>query len=274
MKILRDLDLETVLNAGGLIRGAATIKKTWQIKPASLDLTIGKIYLPGVANDAVGGAAKPIRKVHSLSEGGSAVVETAEELILAANQVAIVFLPNAESFRGLLTTNPGLIDPGFEGLIRLTLINMGREPFELRGGDRILRVVIFELDQNVRTPYTSAPLSEADIEELLARLSEDFLSVSKRIEKEVTNQDTRTRNRQIAVTVWLGALTIIGTAASLLLANGNAERQFGSRITTLETKVSDIRDTALVDKRMTALQEQIDVLQKRLDARQPTGRTN
>lgn len=41
-----------------------------------------------------------------------------------------------------LLNSPGTIDPGYRGEVRVVLINHGREPFEIRPGDRIAQLVI------------------------------------------------------------------------------------------------------------------------------------
>ena len=37
---------------------------------------------------------------------------------------------------------PGTIDPGYRGEIRVILLNLGREPYEIHPGDRIAQMVI------------------------------------------------------------------------------------------------------------------------------------
>ncbi len=41
-----------------------------------------------------------------------------------------------------LPNSPATIDPGYRGEIRVILQNLGREPFEIRPGDRIAQIVI------------------------------------------------------------------------------------------------------------------------------------
>jgi dUTP pyrophosphatase len=37
---------------------------------------------------------------------------------------------------------PGTIDPGYRGEVRVILINLGREPYTIRAGDRIAQMVV------------------------------------------------------------------------------------------------------------------------------------
>jgi dUTP pyrophosphatase len=37
---------------------------------------------------------------------------------------------------------PGTIDPGYRGEIRVILLNLGREPYTIRAGDRIAQMIV------------------------------------------------------------------------------------------------------------------------------------
>jgi len=41
-----------------------------------------------------------------------------------------------------LPNSPATIDPGYRGEIRVILLNLGREPYEIQPGDRIAQMVI------------------------------------------------------------------------------------------------------------------------------------
>ncbi len=41
-----------------------------------------------------------------------------------------------------LPNSPGTIDPGYRGEIRVILLNLGREPYRIRRGDRIAQMVV------------------------------------------------------------------------------------------------------------------------------------
>ncbi len=41
-----------------------------------------------------------------------------------------------------LPNSPATIDPGYRGEIRIILLNLGREPYQVRAGDRIAQLVI------------------------------------------------------------------------------------------------------------------------------------
>ena len=37
---------------------------------------------------------------------------------------------------------PGTIDPGYRGELRVILLNLGREPYTVRAGDRIAQLIV------------------------------------------------------------------------------------------------------------------------------------
>jgi len=82
-------------------------------------------------------------------------------------------------------TNPGHVDPGYEGFMRFTVINMAKDRYELKRGDRIVRLLVFKLDApahagwRVRHPEGSRLPNEEEI----SRLSEDFVDVNQRAKK-------------------------------------------------------------------------------------------
>jgi dCTP deaminase len=152
-----------------------------QIQAASLDLTIGDIYLPDTDDDKPGGAYTPLKE-HTLRQGHTAVVRTLETLNFGPDIAGIAFPPAHVSLKGLLMTNPGHIDPGYSGHLHLTVINMGRKEFPLIQKTKIVRVIVVGLNGaaqapfNVRRPTIASPITP----ELLSRLSTDFLDIEKR----------------------------------------------------------------------------------------------
>jgi dCTP deaminase len=102
-----------------------------RIQAASLDLSIGGIFVPGTEPDKPGGAYTPLTEVN-LAQGHTAVIRTKEKLHVGPRLAGIAFPPASLSLKGLLTTNPGHVDPGYHGPLHLTVINMSRLPFGLK----------------------------------------------------------------------------------------------------------------------------------------------
>ena len=152
------------------------------VQPCSIDLHIGEIYQPGVKSGKPGSAGHPKTEL-VLRTGQTAVVATRESIHLEANYAGFGFPPSHVSAKALLMTNPGHVDPGYNGRLRFTVINMGREDYVLRHKDVIVTMLIFKLDVGAdasysqRNPRSAAPaIDQADID----ILSPDFVDVEKR----------------------------------------------------------------------------------------------
>src|SRR5258708_6578665 len=146
MRLLRDEDLIASITAAppavpyadGVKLSNNRYSKESPVQAASLDLHIGDIYLPGKKETEIGGTKNSKFDVE-LETGATAVVTTREILHLPANIAGIGFPPSRVSFKGLLVTNPGHVDPGYEGVIRFTLFNMAKDPSHLSPRAQLFR---------------------------------------------------------------------------------------------------------------------------------------
>ena len=212
MNLMRDQELieaiavqaPAVPYVEGLLLPTADIdrySKDSPVQASSVDLHIGNIYLPGEKETDLGGARQP-RASHSLTTGETAVITTLETLHLPGNVSAFGFPPSSVSFKGLLMANPGHVDPGYNGQMRFTVINMGKESYPLARGGRIVTLLLFRLENAVHTnwaqrnPAGSHPPTHADI----SLLSRDFVDVDNRAE----------RISKIHGIKWSAIVTIIG----------------------------------------------------------------
>lgn len=146
---LTDAELHALLDLDprildGLRRGEDRYAEDAQVQPASVDLTIGSVFVPGTEEGRLGSTTHP-RRTLMLESGQTALVTTRETCNLPADLGAIGFPPSQVSSQGLLMTNPGHVDPGYEGPMRFTVINMARETYPLRHGDRIVTLLLFRL---------------------------------------------------------------------------------------------------------------------------------
>lgn len=235
-------------NPQRIIEAAAPAK--YVVQGATLDVTIGDIFLPGSKDDELGGKKKP-RRTLQLESGNTAIVRTAETIRLPKNIAAIGFPPSTNvSLGGLLTTNPGHVDPGFNGQLHLTVINMGRDPFFLARGERIMRLMLFELAADA--PVNTGPVPSPIDEQLLGKLSSDFLNIKSRISKAA--------NWVTVVSAWLPAVAaivaaIISAAGAVYLSTQDLKDQ----IAKLDAKVGAIGSK--VD--LSSITGRIDALEKR-----------
>jgi hypothetical protein len=122
--------------------------------------------------------------------------------------VALGFPPSRVSVQGILMTNPGQIDPGYQGPLRFTVINMGSKEYVLRKGDAIVSLVILRLtnpsskDWLVRNSgKKGGPINW----ENLNHVSSDFVNVESRAQeianKAVRDADIKIKRAGIIMTV-------------------------------------------------------------------------
>src|SRR5512145_1652455 len=159
--------------------------KSSPIQPTSIDLHIGKIFVPETEICRRGGFKNPKIDSHTLNSGETAFLETAEKLNIPKDISGFGFPPASTAVKGILMTNPGHIDPGFKGYLTFTVINMGKEPFTIRRGDILFTTLWVKLSHDVENDYSTrtgiqnASASEGNIDVL----SKDFLNVNKRAKK-------------------------------------------------------------------------------------------
>lgn len=230
------------------------------IQPASLDLTIGDIYVPQKDMDDVLTA----QTGYELPAGHTAVILSKQRIKLCGSLGAFGFPPAEISSRGILMTNPGHIDPGFNGHLRFTVINMGRKAFTLRDGEPIVTLLLFRLSGNAHRDYAarrsqpSRPLEPAD---LVHHLSKDFVDFEKRAEGVARSiaRDTEYKFRLwgIGVPVLVAIIGILGSWSSGLLDFAKNDD-----LQALKEKVLELHSAA----ELHSLQERIDTLEKAIAA--------
>lgn len=222
---------------------------TSRIQAASLDLSIGDIFIPGADADKPGGSRSP--HTVSLREGRIAVIRTQESLAVPSNLVGLGFPPSTLSIQGVLMTNPGQIDPGYQGPLHLTVINMSKEPFTLFRGQRIIRLIFAKLDDTPSADYQARHPGAAHspiTDELLQALSIDFLNVEQRASDAV-------KSAQVKASIWSAVIAaVVGIIVSSI--TGVIPRYF-DRYYALESGISAL--AAKVD--VATMKERIDRLE-------------
>jgi hypothetical protein len=143
------------------------------------------------------------------------------------------------SFKGILMTNPGHIDPGYVGRLHFTLINMGKQEFPLNRGDVLISLLLFDLSREITSDWLERhnhKLAEPSIQEYLDLLSPDFMDYknnSVKIAKaEIEKAEVKTRR-------WGVIAPVIGTLAVALI--GGYVACFSGPITRLEKEIGELR---------------------------------
>ena len=190
--------------------------KDSSVQPASLDLHVGHILLPGTEDRKPGSVASP-KTDHVLRFGHTVVVTTLEEVRLPGDLAAFGFPPASISSRGLLMTNPGHVDRGYAGRLRFTVINVGREDIPLRRGDVIVTLLVVQLQGNSMQDWWqrrgSITGNTGPSQEEVDRLSADFLDVQGRA---TTAANAAVANAEFRAK-WIPIVTALITALAAVI---------------------------------------------------------
>jgi len=235
----------------GLNRSGDLFAADSRIQPASIDLTIGDIFLPEVKQDDEGGSQKSLA-YHPLDAGHTAIVQTLEELDFPRDLAAIGFPPTTVSTRGLLMTNPGHVDPGYKGRMKFTVINMARESYPLRRGDIIVTLLFFRLNPPAKKSYSErySTIQSNVTEEQLSKLAKDFLNFERRTED--IARDIAKKSERMSVLIGIGLpiaiVLLAGILNSYFLYQPTVSRTYelGKQMTeshnALEKEINSIKD--------------------------------
>ncbi len=271
MSLLVDRDILDLRNRFGLVTGL-TEPKDWftkdsPIQASSLDLHVGEIYLP--MTDDSQAQPTPLQE-HILKAGETAVVTTAEVLKLPTNVGAFGFPPTQVSGKAVLMTNPGHVDPGFNGRMRFTLINMGRQLFPIRHGDLIATLLLVQTTRDPQADYASRdphlPHSNGPTADSLRRLGKDFLDFTKQAETiaqgVVDKEKVRADSADRVLKAWLAVVTLVTLVVPFTAQCFGSVKDLTDRVRVLD---SDVRQSSA---RVTALEGTMNVAlaQRRIDS--------
>ncbi|KAA6457849.1 hypothetical protein DYQ86_20985 [Acidobacteria bacterium AB60] len=231
MRLLSDVEIKYEIEnrTPSLVQAVDTsdwTSRDSQIQPCSVDLTIGRIQVPGESENGPVYDYSLDDEGYVLRNGETAVLTTRETLNMPPNTAGIGFPPSHVSIKGLLMTNPGHVDPGFSGPMHFTVINMGRSPYPLRVGDAICTLLLFELnarvamDWHARHPDAAIPTTGLR-PNAVNRLARDFANVEARAQaiasEAVDKAESRaTRTQWIAGTITVVFVTLITVASQFI----------------------------------------------------------
>lgn len=281
MELLRDEELARLVDPKGAIPLFSGIDlnqrklgtKTCQVQPSSIDLTIGRIFLPETPAKSKGGLENPLEDT-ILKPGETAVIVSAEVANFPPDISAFAFPPTRISAAAVLMTNPGHIDPGYSGYLNFTVINMGKSDFVLWKGDPIVTCLVVRLKSAVIHPYVNSPatLLQAPNDATLDRLSLDFLDVEQRAEdKAIEVSDKQLMKISIAgiIATLIGLVGIVVPAwlelFQPMMKLSNQVTELSSQVTEQKRRIDDISPqgpelkTAIADmeKELTSTSEQL-----------------
>lgn len=92
-----------------------------------------------------------------------ATIETGLHIAIPDDHCGLVIGRSGLNSKHNVFVPPGLIDPGYVGQIKVTLYNMGSEPYHIRAGDKIAQLVILPIwAGDMREANTIEELGESD----------------------------------------------------------------------------------------------------------------
>lgn len=168
--MLAENELNNELRSGKIFALTNTNISKFKIQPSSIDLTIKLIHIPD---------NNKIKKSHSIDPGETVILEINEIFSLSSDISGIVFPKNTLSKNGIIMTNPGHVDPGYNGILTLYLVNMSKETFNLREQDAVARLLLFKTS-SITSGYQGNSVTRVD-EDQLNRMGKDFAGLNKRI---------------------------------------------------------------------------------------------
>jgi dUTP pyrophosphatase len=120
-----------------------------------------QLPLPAHAHPGDGGTDLMARNRVALEPGERALVPTGIAVAIPVGYAGLVTPRSGLAVRhGLTVLNgPGLVDSGYRGELKVTLVNLGAEPAVLERGDRIAQLVVVPVETQELTPVTELPES-------------------------------------------------------------------------------------------------------------------
>jgi deoxycytidine triphosphate deaminase len=214
----------------------------------SIDLHVGKIYVPETQPNELGGAYSPKTDEHVLETGHTVMIRTKEKITLPDDIGGICFSPSRLALKAVLITNMGHVDPGYSGHLHFTAINMGKEPFTFRGNDIVCTMIFFQLRNSV-PPFGSEHFttvnngaSQIQIPTVVAnyfpKLAKDFVDVTKRAQTIAKKEIDDAKLWQIGIPLLIALLTLIAGFVQTYYNNPLEKdvSQLKSKIEILESK--------------------------------------
>jgi deoxycytidine triphosphate deaminase len=185
MTILNNLEIREMLERQTGLVDIETPKDLTEtncpIRPASIDLTVGKIYIPPRIDDH---RVRVEEDFYDLKPGAAVLVETGERLKLPSDLAGLMFPKSGDfAMKGILVTNFGHVDPGYDGPLRYTIMNLGSSDFRLTVGQKIACLILFRLTTGANPSWKDGHRSSTRAHARV--LNREFLNLTDRIDKTV-----------------------------------------------------------------------------------------
>jgi dCTP deaminase len=255
-----------------------------QIQPCSVDLRIDEIFLP--VEKFTDPGAVPRKELHDLEVGQSVKVSLIEKFDFGNDLAGIIFAPARISRCGIVVPDIGHIDPGFKGDLRLTLMNMGREPYRLVKKQTVATILIFKLHKKCLYGLDQRQGPQPHDGGLIdiRHLAPDFLNISRKAKTVAQAEARRVLGKSGWVhALWTLALVVLpvvgGIGGAYIVEHLSLDRDVAkvtSKVESLEKAIdvqmhqSEAQFEATVDQKN--LHVRIEGLQKQIDELRATAK--
>lgn len=143
--ILSDLDIREFVDSGDIV----ICDFSGELEPASYDLRVGK---EGIKEEGVLNIEE--KKYIKIPRGAIVVIYTLEEIKLSTKVAARYGLRSHFARKGLILLSGPQIDPGFDGVLTVTLFNAGTSEVILSYMEKFATVEFFLLQTPASKRYT------------------------------------------------------------------------------------------------------------------------
>lgn len=223
-------------------------------KSASYNLTAGKVFVAG----------KEKKLPCTVKPQEMFVIVSRETIEIPPGQVGYAMPKTGLCFEGILCLNTGVIDPGYKGRLSTVAINFDKEDFEIEDAREFLRIVVHQLsDPNAADPgrATTDDKYLKDRKQDTKRYPRTFLDVPgqfRRIADSVLGRQTTQMMMMLTV---LAAVIGLFTVGAWLWS----ESRIASTVERYVSFATGSTPPGVVDKRIKALQAQVDSLRKKIN---------
>jgi len=177
---------------------------------------------------------------YKLPPQGMAIVVFKEKIKLSENIIGFAHVKTSLTQKGIMATNIGIIDPGYNGFLSTLLINFGNDTHSLHKGEAYLRLTFNKINDEYQSDnsklvqfpdYLKSRQSDTD------NLSEKFLNLSS-VNNEVFNKVMKS----------LIGLGIIFSAASFAIGMYFQNKTANEKDQDKVLKSYDIQNTLLLNQ--------------------------
>jgi hypothetical protein len=154
-------------------------------------------------------------------------------------------------------TNPGHVDPGYDGKMTFTVINMGQENYMLVTGAKIVTLLFFTLEppasKDLRERLDGRP-ETSKVKSLLSVLSADFLNISGRVREAAATEEQKTRRKALVAPI---LVSVVAAIVTVIVAIVGPTAVLRGEISDLKAQASAFAESSKLEREVALLRRQL-----------------